>query len=216
MGCCAHCDGLDKLFDRKNAEADLKTYLRRGPSRSTRALVDALRQLGVSGLSLLDIGGGIGAIHHELFAAGVSHAVDVDASGGYIAVAREEDARRGQLDRVEYRRGDFVALADDVEPADIVTLDRVICCYPDMPALVKLSSERARRYYGLVYPHEAWWTRVGRGVINLWMRFQRNPYRFFVHPTSEVEGILRSNGFERQFIKRFLLWEVALYARSRT
>ncbi len=214
MSCCSHCDGLDKLFDRRTAEADLKSYLRKGPSRSTRALVDALRVAGVAGLTLLDIGGGIGAIHHELFASGVSSAVDVDASGGYIAVAREEDTRRGQADRVEYRRGDFVALAAEVEPADIVTLDRVICCYPDMLALVRLSSERARRFYGLVYPRESWWMRVARAALNLRLRVQRNPYRFFLHPIDEVDTVLRGNGFERQFFKRFLLWDVALYGRN--
>ncbi len=213
MSCCSHCDGLDRLFDRANAEADLKSYLKKGPSQSTRALVDALRRFGVAELTLLDIGGGIGAIHHELFASGVRRAVDVDVSGGYIAVAREEDARRGQSDRVEYRRGDFVALAGEVAPADIVTLDRVICCYPDMPALVRLSSQRAQRYYGLVYPRASWWMRAGRRAINLWMRLQRNPFRFFVHQVADVDGILREGGFERQFFRRYLFWEVVLYAR---
>ena len=45
-------------------------------------------------------------------------------------------AARQLHDRVRYEVGDFVALAPDVEPADVVALDRVVCCYPDMAALV--------------------------------------------------------------------------------
>ena len=111
------------------------------------------------GATLLDIGGGVGVAQLDLLSAGLRSATDVDASSAYLDVAREEAQRRGYSERVSYRHGDLVALAPEIEPADIVTLDRVICCYHDMPALVRASAAKARRLYGLVYPHDAWWTR---------------------------------------------------------
>ena len=76
----------------------------------------------------------------------------MEASAAYLAAAREETARRGHTDRLKAHHGDFVALAPEIPSADIVTLDRVICCYRDMPALVAQSAARARKLYGVVYP----------------------------------------------------------------
>ena len=66
---CPHCRGVDKIFDQGTAERDLRTYRARGPGTTTRLLIAALKAAGVADLTLLDIGGGVGAIQHELLAA---------------------------------------------------------------------------------------------------------------------------------------------------
>jgi hypothetical protein len=55
---------------------------------------------------------------------------------------------------MSFQYGDFVALAPALSAADVVTLDRVICCYDDMPALVGRSAALAERLYGVVYPRD--------------------------------------------------------------
>ena len=180
--CC--CQGVDQIFGERTARHDLRRYRRRGPSKPTRVLLDALRREGVENATLLDIGGGIGVIQQELLEAGVARATSVEASADYLSVAREEAQRRGRADRITYREGDFVALADGVEPADVVTLDRVICCYPDMESLVGRSAARARRLYGLVYPQERWWVGAGLRLTNLLMRLSRRSFRAHLHPTA--------------------------------
>jgi magnesium-protoporphyrin O-methyltransferase len=140
----------------------------------------------------------VGVAHLELLSAGLRSATDVDASSAYLDVAREEARRRGYGDRVTYHHGDFVALAPEIEPADIVTLDRVICCYHDMPALVQASAAKARWLYGLVYPREAWWTRLDSSVENAWFRMKRHPYRSFIHPARFVDATVRSAGLDRR------------------
>lgn len=40
-----------------------------------------------------------------------------------------------------FRYGDFVSLAPDLETADLVTLDRVVCCYPELEPLVYLGGQ---------------------------------------------------------------------------
>lgn len=211
---CPQCQGIENLFDKGVAQDDLKSYHRKGPSKQTRLLLDFIRASGVDGLRLLDIGGGVGVIQHELFKAGIGSAVDVDASSAYMAVAREEAQRQGYADRVQYLHGDFTELAPQVEQADIVTLDRVICCYPDMHALVGLSSARAGKVYALVFPRDSWWMKIGRYALNFTMWLQRSSFRFFVHPSSEVDAIVRKNGLEQRFRRNAgLVWQIVVYAR---
>lgn len=210
---CRHCQGLESLFDKETAVKELKDYQKNGPKKTTRLLIEAIKAKGVEGLTLLDIGGGIGAIQHELLAAGASQAIHVDASTAYLEAARREAERRGYTDRVSYHHGNFVELAQQIEPVDIVTLDRVICCYPDMPALVGSSASRAGRLYGLVYPRETWWMKLGCKLVNFGSWLMRQPYRFFVHPTDAVEALIRQHGLKRSFYRQTWLWQMVVYTR---
>ena len=156
---CEQCQGLERFFDQRTAERQLQQYRKRGPDKTTRLLLAALQAEGVEGLTLLDVGGGIGAIQLALLKAGVTSATDVDASTAYLAAAQTEAQREQVAGRVTYQHGDFVDLAEQVAPAGVVTLDRVICCYHDMRGLVSQSAAKATRLYGVVYPRDTWWTR---------------------------------------------------------
>jgi Methyltransferase domain len=202
------------VFGKRQAERDLRHYLQRGPASTTRMLIDALKTEGVDGLSLLDIGGGIGAIALELFKSGVSTATEVDASPAYISTAGAEVERQGLTSRVECREGDFVALATEVPSAGIVTLDRVICCYPDMRALVGQSAAKAGKLYGAVYPRDRWWLYAAVVPGNLLLRLLRNPLRLYIHRTAEVDALIRSQGLAPRFHRNAGLWQVTIYARS--
>jgi magnesium-protoporphyrin O-methyltransferase len=212
MNCC--CQGVDEIFGERTARHDLKRYRRRGPSKPTRRMLDAVRREGIEDASVLDIGGGIGTIQFELLDAGAGRATSVEASAAYLRVAREESRRRGLADRIAYEAGDFVELADGVEPADVVTLDRVICCYPDMESLVGRSAERARRVYALVYPQDRWWVGLGIRVTNLCMRVSRRAFRAYVHRTKDVDAVARAHGLAPRVARRAgPIWQVAVYVR---
>jgi magnesium-protoporphyrin O-methyltransferase len=210
---CGQCEGIERET-RDWAVQDLKRYRSGKPVKTTTLLIQALQALGVQDLTVLDIGGGIGAIQLELLAAGAGKATSVDASAAYIEVAKEEAARKGVAEQISYLHGDFVALANQVPPADIVTLDRVICCYHDARALVDLSAARAQRLYGLVYPRDRWWNRLMIRLGNLICRLKRSPFRAFVHPTSLVEGLVRRNGLKPVFQKNTFIWQVVVYSRG--
>ena len=214
MNCCtsSQCKALEDIFDAKYAENDLKHYRKKGPAKTTRALLQAIQTFGdVRGLSLLDIGGGIGAIQLELLKAGLAQSTAVDASAAFIAAARGEAERSGFGDRTVYQHGNFVEQAEGIEPMDIVTLDRVICCYPDMQTLVRQSAERAKRVYALVSPRDIWWMHVAQYGLNLFERIQRSAFRFFVHPDTEVEPILAARGMTRRFHKTLGVWQVNVW-----
>ena len=210
---CAQCQGIVQEFDTSIARRELARYRRRGPRGTTRMLVDLLRGEGVRDRTFLDVGGGVGVVHHELLSAGASSGVDVDASPAYLAVSREEAVRRGHADRIRYVEGDFVATAPSLESADIVTLDRVICCYPDMPALVDASASRARRVYGVVIPREHWLMRLGIRAINIIQTLRRRPFRVFLHAAADVDARVTALGLDKRHHGRSFLWQVLLYTR---
>jgi len=212
MNCC-QCQGIEELFSQQYVTKELTRYRAKGPDETTRMLTKAIEDEGVKGLSLLDIGGGVGAVQHDLLGAGVKDVTSVEASAAYLNAAQAEAQRRGHADRMAYHYGNFVDLAAEIEPADIVTLDRVICCYPDMEKLVGSSAARARKLYGLVYPRDAWWVKLGLALQNIFFRLRRNPYRAFVHSTRAVEAVLRSQGLKQRSYRQTLVWQVVVYTR---
>jgi hypothetical protein len=209
--CCA--PDYDAHFDAENARGDLLDYRANGADGATRRLLDALIGEGVTDASLLDIGGGVGIVQLELLAAGAASAVDVDASGPYLAVAESEATERGFGDRTAYRHGDFVAMANEIQPADIVTLDRVICCYRDVRSLVSRSAQHAQRLYGVVYPKDRWWTRGVVWVMNLVTRLSRSDYRAYVHSEKLVDRLIREAGLDRRYHHAGMVWQTSVYAR---
>ncbi len=210
---CKQCKALENLFDDRMAESDLKDLRRRGPSKTTRMLIEALVRRGVAGKTALDIGAGVGAVHMGLLVAGAISATDVDVSAAYLKAAQTEATRLGLADRTRYIHGDFVQQAEQIEPADVVTLDRVVCCYPDMPALVGASVAHARALVGLIFPRDVWWMRWGAVVGNLIPRLTRSGFQFYVHRTAGVDDIARQGGFERIYTGRTALWQVIVYGR---
>jgi SAM-dependent methyltransferase len=199
------------FYNARKAASELRSYHNRGPIPSTRILIDALKTEGVEGATLIDIGGGIGAVQHELLAAGAAHVTSIDASDAYIRTAREESNRRGLSGRVTYHHGDFLELAETIPPAEIVTLDRVVNVYPDWKRLIHLSALRARRLYGLVYPRNTLPVRMVVSLMNLFV--WRGPVHASVRPPDVIEGVVSEAGFVRCFSSTTGPWQVAVYRR---
>lgn len=198
------------MFGAKQARLDAKRYRMRGVRGTSRDLVELAGD--VSGASVLEVGGGVGAIELELLAAGAARATDVELSGEYEEESQKLLAERGLTDRVERRVGDFVA--EPVEPHDVVVMHRVVCCYPDVDALVGVAASCARRRMVLTYPQERWWTRAGVRVINLILRLSSSEFRTFVHPVQRMTAAAAAHGLtlgERR--RRGLFWESAAYER---
>ncbi len=211
---CQQCVGIERQFDDAVARRELKRYRRKGPSKMTRALLEALAGEGAEGATFLDVGGGVGALQHGLVEAGAVGGTNVDASPAYLAKAREEATERGYAERVRYISGNFVDVHHGLDDADLVTLDRVICCYHDMPALVDTSASKARRAYGLIYPRDRRLTRLAIGLLNFVQRLRRHPFRAYVHATEAVEARLQAHGLRRVYLRHWMLWQAAVFRRE--
>ena len=213
MNCC-QAEHVGTAFDRATADHDLRRFRRRGPIPSTRLLIEALQARQGTAATLLDIGGGVGAIHHALLDSGVRDAIHVDLSSDYVNAARDEAARRGHGDHVQFIRDDFLNAAPELGAADIVTLDRVVCCYPDMDRLLTAAAQRTRRLFGAVYPRDTWWVHAGVVLTNLLQRMRRTDFRVYLHPPAAIDAVLRGQRLERQTLRRTFLWEIVTYSRG--
>lgn len=212
----SQCCGLERQFDDRHAERNLRRFRRKGPAKATRWLLEAVAGDGVEGRTFLDVGGGVGAIQHELMARGAAGGTHADAAPAFLRAARGEAEAQGYADRVRYVDGDFVERAPELPPADMVTLDRVVCCYPDMPALLGAAAPLARRTLGLVLPRGGSLARFGVGLVNLIQRLRRHPFRVFAHDPSEVEAVVESHGLAKRFERAGVVWRVLVFTRPGT
>ena len=210
---CNCCEIENNTFTEDDAKADLKQYRKRGPANQTKLILEAVRSLGLKDTALLDIGGGIGTIHHELLKDVANEATHVDASSAYLKVATDEAKRIGHEARVKFIHADFTDVASELPQADVVTLDRVVCCYPNFRELLKAASSKSRKAIALTYPREEWYIKMVMSMMNFFQRVRRDPFRVFVHPVAEMEALLNKEGLKRISTRRLFVWEMSLYQR---
>jgi 2-polyprenyl-3-methyl-5-hydroxy-6-metoxy-1,4-benzoquinol methylase len=211
--CCQPPRGYTKVFSQRAARRDAKRYRRDGLDETAEEMTSFLRERGIAGASVLEIGGGIGAIQLELLKAGASRATNLELSPEYEDVAGELAREQGVAEQVERRLGDVVsepALAGD---ADAVVMHRVVCCYPDYDALVGAAAERARRYLVMSFPRSRWAIRAGFSLVNLGARLLRWEYRTWVHPPQGVVGAAEGRGLRVTSESRGRIWQVAALER---
>jgi magnesium-protoporphyrin O-methyltransferase len=212
--CCSAFEcAADHQFNEKKAAEELKRYRTKGPGPTTRLLQQGLEQAGTLSGTLLDVGSGIGSLTFGLLERGVTHAVAVDASSAYNGVARQEAARLGRADAVRFVHADFVSVASELPAATLVTLDRVVCCYPSYEELLNTAVRHAERSLALSYPRDVWYVRFGVMLENTQRRLKKNPFRTFVHPAARIERLIRSAGFELSTRRETWMWSVDVYTR---
>jgi SAM-dependent methyltransferase len=198
MSCCGPGVGAvaERQISEKPATKDLAQYLAKGPGATARLLLAGIAKAGQPHGRLLDIGSGVGALTFELLERGVTDAVNVELSSAYVATASAEAVRRGRTGAVRFVHGDFVGIAGQLPAADIVTLDRVVCCYPEYTRLLGEAVGHADRHFALSYPRDLWYVRTWVRVDNLARQVRRNPFRTFVHSAAAMEHVIRRGGFE--------------------
>jgi magnesium-protoporphyrin O-methyltransferase len=207
------------MFDARRARKDLRAYSKHGARGATRQLLDAvraaLRKAGTAQFTHLDIGGGVGVLQHELARDGAGHTTAVDASRPYLELLRKAAAERHYDARQTRIEGDFTEVANRVEPATVVTLDKVICCYPDMVTLVRASTRKAILLYGIVVPRDTAWVRGSMRLVNwLLRRVLRRQFRAFAHSHLAIDRVCAEEGLNLDRDHPGLLWCVRLYRRA--
>lgn len=207
-GCTANAE-----FDARHAAADLARYRKRGPDATTRLLLEGIRAADGTASSLLDIGAGIGVVAHELLTDTVASAVLVDASGPYVEAACQEAARRGTSSRSAVQLGDLVELAPRIANADAVTMDRVICCYPEFEPLLDAALDHAERLFAFSYPRDRWWVHAPVVLGNLVRRLRRTDFRVFIHPPVAMHALIEQHGFRLVSRRTTIVWSVEVWQR---
>ncbi len=177
-------------------------------------LLAGLAKAGAIHGRLLDVGSGIGALTFELLDQGLASAIGVDLSSAHVATASEEASRRGRSGSTRFVQGDFLDVASQLPCADIVALDRVVCCYPECERFLDESLRHADRYFAFSYPRDRWYVRTWVGLENLGRQITQNTFRSFVHPVSAMENVIHRSGFKRVSHSCTRIWCADVYERS--
>ena len=210
MASCCSQGAYGKVFTESAARRDARRYRRKGLNASGRWVLDLLRSR-VAGMSVLEVGGGIGDVQLELLRAGAESALNVELSPAYEQIAGELISAAGAEERVERRVLDFAAEAEGLPPADVVVLNRVVCCYPDVDALVGAAAGRARSWLVLTFPRETRLVRAGFALLNLGLWLFRREFRSYVHPVARIHAA--ALGLRLVEERRGRLWQLAAFAR---
>jgi magnesium-protoporphyrin O-methyltransferase len=214
MACCAFDESVDEQFTRAKAQSELRDYRAKGVNPTTRLLLDGLSGAGLIQGTILDIGAGIGALTFEALDRVCSRAIIVDASSAYLAAASDEAGRRGRTNNVQFAKGDFVAVAGSVPAANVVALDRVVCCYPSYQQLLGEALKHAERAIALSYPKDRWYVRLFQVLENAGRRLQKNRFTTFVHPEAGIRAMIEGAGFRLASRRGTLVWHADVYLRA--
>jgi len=211
-GCCDH-DDYQSVFSGRFARRQSKRYRRRGLTPAARDIVDFATSQGIAGATVLEIGGGVGHLHVELLRRGASRVTNLEISENYEGEAARVLEASGMSDRVTRRFLDLAQAPDEVEPADVVVLHRVVCCYPDYAALLTVAAGHARK--ALVYSHPAdnVVNRAQFGAENLYRRLTRNDFRVFMHPPEDMVRAAESGRLRVAHRQQARHWDVVGLAR---
>ena len=214
MSDCCDPIAYRRFFNTRDARRRLRRYQKDGLDPLAKSMVEYLSSQDIAGTRVLEVGGGLGDLQVELLKAGVGHATNVELSAGYEKTAKEMIAAAGLTDRMTRHLGDFVEDQDKFESADIVVLNRVVCCYPWMDRMMSAATSKTTRYLGLAFPKEKWFMKTAIGLGNTFMAATRCDFRAFVHSVDEIDSIATNAGMTVAHTAENIGWQAVVYERT--
>ena len=188
-------------------------YRKKGVDKTAQRMLAFLEEQGIEGATVLEIGGGVGELQIELLKRGAAHTLNLELSSAYDDEASGLVREVGVEGRAERRLHDIAADPEKVEPADVVVLHRVVCCYPDYERLLGAAADHARRLLVFSYPPRNVLSRLLLGAQNLLFRLQRKEFRAFAHPPARMLGVVEERGFLLAYSHRPVVWQIAGFER---
>jgi 2-polyprenyl-3-methyl-5-hydroxy-6-metoxy-1,4-benzoquinol methylase len=208
MSDCCDRPGYQAVFSDRFARRIARTYRKRGLSRTQLRMVSFLTDHGIRDASVLEIGGGVGELQLELLYRGARAVTNLEISSGYEAEATALLEQSGMADRVTRRLLDIATSPAEVEPADVVVLHRVVCCYPDYERLLSAAASHAKRLLVFSHPPRNVFTRSVLSGENLLHRLRNSDFRAFVHPPAAMITVAEANGLSVSYRHRGLSWHI--------
>lgn len=212
-GCCDP-RAYDEAFSDRFARRVARRYRRRGLDRLERAVVDEVVAHGVDGATVLEVGGGVGQVCVELLRRGAAAATCLELATTYEREAGRLAAEAGVGERMTRRRVDIAAEPDAAGPADVVVLNKVVCCYPDQVALLRAAADHARGLVVFSYPRANAVSRAVVAVMNRFLAMSGAAYRAYLHDPADMLATLAGRGLTSRMVRRGPVWQVAVAVRA--
>jgi predicted RNA methylase len=211
---CCRGGPCEEFFRPRIARRSLDQYRSKGHGDLERRLVEVASRGGLEGARVLEIGGGIGTIQAELLEGGAERGEVVEVVAAWEPYALELARDKGLETRTSFRVADVLESPESVEGADVVVMNRVVCCSPDGVQLTGAAARLAQRTLVLSFPRANFWFRMGIRLLNTGMWVARRSFRVFAHPRDALIGAASSEGLRLAETGREGLWEYATLRRA--
>jgi magnesium-protoporphyrin O-methyltransferase len=213
MPSCCNARGCDGFFTPRVASRAAERYRKKGVDKTAHRMLAFLEGRGIEGATVLEIGGGVGEVQIELLKRGAARSLNLELSPAYDEEAMRLVREAGLEGRAERRFHDIAANPDGVEPADVVVLHRVVCCYPDYERLLGAAADHTRRLLVFSYPPRNVLSRLMLGAQNVLFRLRRKEFRTFAHPPERMIGVIEERGLVLAYTHRPVVWQIAGFER---
>jgi 2-polyprenyl-3-methyl-5-hydroxy-6-metoxy-1,4-benzoquinol methylase len=213
MPSCCNAHGCDGFFTPRVAWRAAERYRKKGVDKTAHRMLAFLEGRGIEGATVLEIGGGVGEVQIELLKRGAARSLNLELSPAYDEEAMRLVREAGLEGRAERRLHDIAVNQGDVEPADVVVLHRVVCCYPDYERLLGAAADHARHLLVFSYPPRNVLSRLLLGAQNLLFRLRRKEFRTFAHPPERMIGVVKERGFVLAYTHQPVVWQIAGFER---
>ena len=201
------------MFGTRFAKRMAAKYRKRGLDKTAQKIVEMVAAGGVQGATVLEIGGGVGEIQLELLRRGAASATNLELSPEYEPEAAALIEEAGVGGRVQRRLVDIAMDPAAVEPADIVVLHRVVCCYPDVAKLLGAAADHARQQLVFSHPPRNAMSRAFVGTHNLILRMTGRDFRTYAHSPDAMFAVLAEHGLQLRGNRSGRVWQVAAVSR---
>ena len=213
MNCCSSNNAAGEFFD-KESKKFAKKYRKKGLEKITKSLVDGIDELGINGMTVLEVGAGIGGAHRELLRRGASKVFATELSEEMINRARSFTDSEGFKYKVEYHLGDIVEMNGEIPEVDITMHDKVICCYEHVDALIDKTLSKTKSIYAFVMPRDRFLSEFGLNFLILISKLLRWDFRPFIHPLQPILDKLQKAGYELKSEARTIVWHARVYQKE--
>ena len=204
---------MDRFFS-KSAARYARRFRRKGPDKPSKVLIEALTSHDLQGKTILDVGCGSGDVHLTLLDRGAASAEGIDVSSGMLDQARDLARSMGHESRVVYRQGDFLEQEPSKQPADIVILDKVLCCYEFPEKLIQKAASRSGDFIALSYPSTSLLSAISFRFMNRLGRLLRWSFYPFYHDPDLLLDLAVQSGLKPVFSDRTLIWQITILRRE--
>jgi len=210
--CCPHSISGGRLFS-FFARSYRRRFAKKGFEPSQLQLLEGLSQAGYHDASLLEIGSGVGYLHQTLLERGAKSAVGIDLAADMLKEAGDWAAEKGLAGRTEYLQGDFIELLDQVQPAEVTILDKVVCCYPFAELLLNSATAKTERVIALTYPRKRWFIQWLIALMAVGLKIAGSDFRAYVHNPDDIEHWISEAGFKKTYQRQTAIWLSQVYQR---
>lgn len=215
--CCQskNINDLENTFGHARAQRDAEKYLKHGLDQRAEKLIAYVAGKLPPDATVMEIGCGSGAVHQELLRRSAARsAVGVDASSSYLAAAKQNAQTLNLKEKVSYLHGDFAQSAEFNIAADLVLLDRVICCYPHLEALLGKAAAQTNRYLAISFPVDRWWVHMAHRMADTVLKLIGSGYHPYVHSYAAIQSVAAAAGMQPVHTDRRHIWQIAVFERQ--